>query len=193
MGKVGAAVGWVRDDAVELGVSENTKSSIVESEIHIVWEVEDFAIFGAAIELSIVVRVVIEGIGGTSGAGVGECAEPLIDIDHVCYAGVEFSGRFAELFAKGNSGHVVIKFLVVFDEPDPAVVLGVITHVVDVTRDNDVGLSDFITAGVGIGGVVDEFVLIDGAIATIFELVFEEDGAEASELKDGRAGVNGVR
>ena len=155
MGKVGAAVGWVRDDAVELGVSENTKSSIVESEIHIVWEVEDFAIFGAAIELSIVVRVVIEGIGGTSGAGVGECAEPLIDIDHVCDAGVEFGGRFAELFAKGNSGHIVIKFLVVFDEPDPAVVLGVITHVVDVTRDNDIGLGDFIAAGVSGGGVVD--------------------------------------
>ena len=188
--EIGATIGLIRDNSIELGVLKNITVG-VEGEILVVWEVENFAI-RAPIELTVVVRVGVEGITGSSGARVGESTEPLIDIEHVGDAVIEVGGRLAELFAQRHRGQVVVEFLVVFDEIGPAVVLIVVAHVVDVATDDTIGLGNLVSAGVGRRGVVDELVFVDGALSSVVELIIEEDGAEAGHLKDGGAGVNGV-
>ena len=88
---------------------------------------------------------------------------------------------------------VVVEFLIIFDEVGPAIVFGIVAHIVDVAADDAIGLGNLVSAGIGGGRVINEFVFVDGAVATVVELVVEEDRAEAGHLEDGSAGVNGVR
>ena len=179
MAVVGAFVGGTRGEEfgqIPVG-GQAAGRPTTEGKVHVPGEVEDPAVGGADIEEGVVLRSTAVVVSDPTEDLGGEGAEPLVHVK-VAVGGVP-EGRSAQ--AQGvegiDDGVVVICVLVIVDLPVVAIVFlvapppdrahGNTPHAIGIRA-----LEALHSTG-GAGGVVDELILENSAVFTVWKLVFE--------------------